>query len=419
MRATDTNTETTYYDIVIVGAGLVGASCAALLSAALRQHELAQHEIHIAIIDGGNAPQLPDFQQDPPVFDPRVVALTHASQNVFESLGLWPTIQAQRACHYTQMQVWDNDGTAHIHFSAADIQQKQLGHIVENSVLQCALLAFLEREKTVSLLRPITVTAIDTHTDHTVLHCSDDTHISAGLLIAADGGQSKIRELANMPIREWDYQHKAIVATVQSSRSHQFTAWQNFLSTGPLAFLPLDHPGEQYCSIVWSLDTDKADEMMSLNDEEFSKALARAFEHRLGDVRSVSKRFCFPLRQRHAVDYFSENVVLIGDAAHTIHPLAGQGVNLGLLDAQALVVEIIRGIERGLPVNDASLLRRYQRRRKANNMEVMLLMEGLKRLFSSRSLAVRWLRNIGLKKVNELTILKNWLAKQAIKNNGH
>lgn len=460
-----------HYDIVVVGAGLVGASFAALLLndpvfnvGKGQQGNSKEHHTpyRIALIDGGTAPSLPSFNTENPSFDPRVVALTHASQAIFKSLGLWQNITSQRACAYQHMHVWDDDGTAHIQFNAADIQESHLGYIVENSILQCAVLDAIERHEkvavdtdideakaalsstpipssetkqspSITLLRGVSVTALElSPVNNTVkhqtssatspsrlpstLHCSNGQTLVADLIVAADGGQSKIRELANIATREWSYQHKAIVATVQSSQSHQFTAWQNFLSSGPLAFLPLDHPSEQYCSIVWSLETEKADAMMALNDDDFAKALERAFETRLGTVISVSKRFCFPLHQRHATHYSHNNIVLIGDAAHTIHPLAGQGVNLGLLDAQALAAEIVRAIQRDLPLSEASILRRYQRQRKAHNIEVMLLMESFKRLFGSKHLWVRLLRNAGMKKVNAFPLLKNWLAKQAIKN---
>jgi 2-polyprenylphenol 6-hydroxylase len=422
---------TSHYDIIVVGAGLVGASFVALL--AKWQADRNNAPLRIALIDAGNKPSPPSLEVNAPQFDPRVVALTHASQSVFTSLGLWEKIQHQRACAYTNMRVWDHDGTANIHFSAEEIQQQHLGHIVENSILQCSLLDYLEEQSNVTILRGIKVDSIEKESvivedtpdnsasnkqksaSATILLCDNGTRLSANLIVAADGGQSTIRRLANMDTREWDYHHKAIVATVCSSQSHRFTAWQNFLPSGPLAFLPLNHPSEKYCSIVWSLDSEQADEMMALNDNDFCHAVSRAIQHRLGNAASVSQRYCFPLYQRHAIHYVSDHIVLMGDAAHTIHPLAGQGVNLGLLDAQALSQEIIRGLERDLAVNEPSILRRYQRQRKVNNVEVMLLMEGLKRLFGHKNIAVRWLRNLGLKKVNDFTLLKNWLAKQAIK----
>jgi 2-octaprenylphenol hydroxylase len=416
----------THYDVIVVGGGLVGASFVALL--AQWQTNETREPLRIALIDAGKEPSLPNVDHRNPQFDPRVVALTHASKTLFASLGLWEKIQSLRACAYSQMHVWDHDGTANIQFSAQEIQQQQLGHIVENSILQCTLLDYLTEQPCVNVLRGITVDSIEKSIEKnvkksaennaamTTLCCQDGSRLSADLVVAADGGQSTIRRLANMDIREWNYHHKAIVATVRSSQSHQFTAWQNFLPSGPLAFLPVNHPSEHYCSIVWSLENEKADEMMALNDDDFCHAVSRALQYRLGDAVSVSQRYSFPLHQRHAIHYVSDNLVLMGDAAHTIHPLAGQGVNLGLLDAQALAQEIIRGVERELPINEPSILRRYQRQRKTNNVEVMLLMEGLKRLFGNKNIAVRWLRNVGLKKVNDFTLLKNWLAKQAIKH---
>lgn len=438
-QAADSKQQQQVFDIIVVGGGLVGACFAALLAQG-HKHTKIQSPLRIALIDAGKEPTLPVLnQKSGPTkvqFDPRVVALTHASQAVFSALGLWEGIQSQRACAYTHMHVWDHDGTAAIEFSAEDIQQEQLGHIVENSILQSALLTYLADQSCVTVLRGLAVDSLETKALQieapemrfaelksseksatiTTLHCKDGTQLSADLVVAADGGQSTIRKLANINTREWNYHHKAIVATVRSSQSHQLTAWQSFLPSGPLAFLPLDHPSQTYCSVVWSLDSEKADEMMALNDDDFCHAINRAFQTRLGETVSVSQRYSFPLHQRHAIDYVSDNIVLIGDAAHTIHPLAGQGANLGLLDAQALAQEVMRGLERDLPINEPSILRRYQRQRKANNIEVMLLMEGLKRLFGSKHIAVRWLRNVGLKRVNGFALLKNWLAKKAVKH---
>lgn len=414
----DNTTEKTvdhHYDVLVIGAGLVGACFAALLNARVNESK-TRLPLSIGIIDGGGEPKIPDLDQQPPIFDPRVVALTHASEQLFESLGLWSSIKSQRACAYHHMHVWDDEGTASIDFSAQEIQQTHLGHIVENNILQSTVHQLISDKANISLWKNTKVIALQEGNNSTTIECLDGKTISADLIVAADGAQSKIRELISLPIREWDYQHKAIVATVTTKKSHGFTAWQNFLSTGPLAFLPLGDGSENYCSIVWSVEPQIADELMALEDAIFCERLATAFDYRLGEVKAVSKRFCFPLKQRHAINYYHNSIVFIGDAAHTIHPLAGQGVNLGLLDVNALVEEIDRAVNRDLPVNDASLLRRYQRIRKPHNLEVMLLMESLKRLFSSRQLWVRWLRNTGLKKVNEFSLLKNWLAKQAVNN---
>jgi len=397
------------YNIVIVGAGLVGASLAAKIAT-----DTANQHLSIALIDQGSAPSSIDLSLQPPEFDPRVVALTHASITLLKNIGAWNSIVGQRACAYQSMQVWDNDGTGSIAFDAAELKRSELGYIVENKIVLNAVLDVLKDYENIDLIRGHAVESVEYKNNRQHVSLSDGSELCAQLLVAADGGHSKIRELANFQSRSWDYQHKAIVTTVKNEESHQFTAWQNFLLTGPLAFLPLDDPSEQYCSIVWSLDCELADQYMALSDDDFKVVLAKAFEYKLGKVESVSKRYSFPLVQRHAVDYISPQLALLGDAAHTIHPLAGQGVNLGLLDVEALSREISRASLRGLSLCDISILRRYQRQRKKHNLDIMLLMEGFKRLFGSRNLAVRWLRNSGLKSIDRIKPIKNWLARQAM-----
>ena len=187
------------------------------------------------------------------------------------------------------------------------------------------------------------------------------------------------------------------------------------MHTGPLAFLPLQEQGDTHsCSIVWSADTDLAESLMQLNDSDFCARLGSAFEHRLGNIESCAERFAIPLRQRHAQGYIQTGIALVGDAAHNIHPLAGQGVNLGLLDARALSDEIARALNRGLSLSDYSLLRRYQRARLGGNLAMMGAMETFKHLFSSRSLTVNWLRNTGMRQLNSVTAAKKMLIKAAL-----
>ena len=407
-------------DIVIVGAGLVGATLAAAIATKPDNASLS-----IVLIDQGAEPTPPLLDSDKPVFDPRVVALTETSIRLFKSIDVWPLVLNQRACPYQKMAVWDNDGTGQIEFDAHDLQQKSLGVIVENSILLSSVLTRLADLNNITLIRHQSVEQIKSHQpfaeqikeSHQQKHISlsDGRCILANLLVAADGGQSKVRELLHLPIRQWSYQQQSIVTIVKSEKSHQNTAWQNFLSSGPLAFLPLNHPSEQYCSIVWSADEQYAQQLMKSTDSEFKQQLAKAFQYRMGQVLSIEPRVCFPLIQRHAINYIAPQLALVGDAAHTIHPLAGQGVNLGLLDASVLAAEVTRASKRQLSLMDESILRRYQRQRKRHNLEFMLLMEGLKQLFGSRHLAVRWLRNQGMHKVNNFGPIKRWLAKQAIK----
>lgn len=406
------------FDVIIVGAGLVGSAMACALAA-----DKAGENLRIAVVEAGAEAGVFSGED----FDPRVVALTHASQSLLDSVGAWSLIETQRACPYTDMAVWDAEGTGSIHFDCHQVQQRSLGHIVENSVVTRALLSRLDAYPQITLLRPARVSVLyrdDDHQTQSVI-LEDGRKLSAPILLAADGANSKVRELANMPTREWNYGHHAIVTTVRTERSHQYTAWQRFLSSGPLAFLPLqvqskadnladDELNDRYSSIVWSLESDRVPELMALNDDEFMRALSTAFESRLGEVESVAQRFSFPLRQRHAIDYVQQGIALLGDAAHTIHPLAGQGVNLGFLDVCAMRDEILRAQTRQLPLSDVSILKRYQRRRKSHNLAMMAMMEGFKRLFAADHLPTRWLRNEGMRKLDNVSALKNIVVKQAM-----
>lgn len=410
------DTKTMDYDLIIVGAGLVGAT----LAASIASHSSNQN-VKIAVIDQGPAPVVSPLTIEPPEFDPRVVALTQDSIKLFESIGAWTAIESMRACPYRFMRVWDNEGTGEISFDASELSQSQLGVIVENRILLSAVLDVLAKLENITLLRGESVSELaaeqiieNNSKCFKKITMSNGQILHASLVIAADGAHSKIRELAGLQVRSWSYQQKAIVTTVKTENSHQDTAWQIFLVTGPLAFLPLDHVSKQYCSIVWSVDNSEADRLMALPDDEFKVELACAFQNRLGAIEHIDKRFCFPLTQTHAVSYIAPQIVLVGDAAHTIHPLAGQGVNLGLLDAAALSTEITRASERYLSFSDESILRRYQRARKQNNLQFMALMESFKRLFGTKNLSVRWLRNTGIKKINQLTPVKKWLAKKAM-----
>ncbi|MGQ9424962.1 UbiH/UbiF/VisC/COQ6 family ubiquinone biosynthesis hydroxylase [Gilvimarinus sp. F26214L] len=399
------------YDVVIVGGGLVGASlaCGILNSPVCRN-------LRIALIDAGPPPTLRTGDE----FDPRVVALTRQSERFLSSFGAWAGIAKRRLCPYTRMVVWDGEGTASISFAARDYGEDNLGYIVENSVALKSLLDVLKGDERLTVIRGPRVTQLDdgfVHgVPHSVLVLDNGDTVRGTLVLAADGGNSKIRELLATPTREWDYGQDAIVTTVRTENSHGYTAWQRFMSSGPLAFLPLQtaEGDSHFSSIVWSADRDEAGELMGLSDEAFASRLGWAFEHRLGEIASVAKRYSFPLRQRHAVDYVVPGFALLGDAAHTIHPLAGQGVNLGLQDAQALLVELERALQRGLPLADHSILRRYARARKGANLSMMLAMEAFKRLFGSKAPALHVIRNLGMSQVDRIPPLKRLLAREAM-----
>lgn len=315
------------------------------------------------------------------------------------------------------MRVWDAEGTGSIHFSAAALGVESLGTIVENSVVLAGLYERLRGQENLTVVAPFTSAALESAGDGTKLVGDCGRRLQASLLVGADGGNSAVRRLAGMSSRERDYEQEAVVTTVVTERPHEFTAWQRFLETGPLAFLPLaaaDDSGFRHSSIVWSTRPDEAEELVQMPDEQFRTRLAAAIENRLGAVEWSDRRFSFPLRERHADDYVKENVVLAGDAAHTIHPLAGQGVNLGIRDVAVLAEELRAGLAAGRRLNDPVVLRRYERRRKGDNLGMMWTMEGLHRLFGAQPLPLRWLRNTGLNLVDRASPLKNFLARRAI-----
>lgn len=390
-------------DLIIVGAGMVGSALALALQ---------EQGLDILLIDGGPLSVKP-FDPAAP-FEPRVSALSIASQRVLERLGVWPGIVARRSSPYAEMRVWDGCGTGQIHFSAASVHAEALGHIVENRVVQDALLERLH-DGPVGLLNNARLEQLRRSGDDWLLTLTDGRQLRTPLLIAADGANSAVRRLAGCATREWDYLHHAIVTSVRCSEPHQATAWQRFTDDGPLAFLPLAGPaGEHWCSIVWSATPGEAERLMALDDGGFCVELGKAFEHRLGSVLHADPRLRIPLRQRHAKRYVEAGLALIGDAAHSIHPLAGQGVNLGFLDAAVLAEVLLHARARGERLADERVLSRYERRRMPHNLAMMAAMEGFERLFQADPLPLRWLRNAGLDWVDELPEAKALFVRQAL-----
>ncbi|WP_017938086.1 2-octaprenyl-3-methyl-6-methoxy-1,4-benzoquinol hydroxylase [Pseudomonas thermotolerans] len=390
-------------DLVIVGAGMVGSALALAL----------EHSgLDILVVDGGPLTVAPFEPQAP--FEPRVSALSAATQRILERLGAWDGICARRASPYVEMRVWDGSGTGSIHFSAASVHATTLGHIVENRVVQDALLERLHASD-LQLVGGARLEQLRHSGDDWLLGLSDGRQLRTPLLVAADGANSAVRRLAGCATREWDYLHHAIVTSVRCAEPHRRTAWQRFTDDGPLAFLPLCRGDDlHWCSIVWSVTPDEAARLMALDDEAFRDALGRAFEYRLGVVEAVDPRLCIPLRQRHAKRYVEPGLALIGDAAHTIHPLAGQGVNLGFLDAAVLAEVLLHALERGERLAELRVLSRFERRRMPHNLAMMAAMEGFERLFQADPLPLRWLRNSGLNCIDALPEAKALFVRQAL-----
>jgi 2-octaprenylphenol hydroxylase len=395
------------YDVLICGSGLVGLAMAlALVPTRLR----------IALLDPQAMPAFPQGRLDRPDFDPRVSALTPGSRALLEELGVWSKLESLRVCPYTDMQVWDADGTGSIHFSAAEMHQPCLGYIAENGLVSAVLAEAAQASERVDIVQG-SLESFVTQSDNQLVTLADGTHMTCKLLLGADGGSSRVRTLAGIGTREWDTGHRALVTTVLTAEAHRYTAWQRFMQSGPLAFLPRYLPGaatQRHSSIVWSCVPELANELLALDDAQFARRLELAFERRLGAVESVATRHAFPLWQKYASDYVQPGLALIGDAAHTIHPLAGQGVNLGLADVRSLAGVLQRAVQRGEDFASEQVLSRYQRERKAANLGMLLLMEGFKRAFGSDNLHIRWLRNAGLKTADGLHPFKHAVMKGAM-----
>ncbi|KPQ02991.1 UbiH/UbiF/VisC/COQ6 family ubiquinone biosynthesis hydroxylase [Marinobacter sp. HL-58] len=401
--------ERAYFDILVVGGGMVGSALALGLS---------QQGWHVGLVEGSDRKallQAPGEVSGVDDFDPRVSAISVASQRLLEELGVWPDIAAGRHCPYQTMTVWDGDGTGRIQFEAAELRAPALGTIIENRRTVQALFAALA-QSSVDLVDGVKVTGWWQDGSQRGIRLEDGRTLAAKLVVAADGAHSRLRQWVGLPTREWDYDQQAIVCTVRTTQSHRFTAWQRFSPAGPLAFLPLltEAGNEHYCSIVWSQDTEEARRLMALNDDAFRAELESAIERELGAVKVVSRRYAFPLRQRHAKDYIAGGFALVGDAAHTIHPLAGQGANLGYGDVRALLDELSRARKSGTDPDNELVLARYQRRRKGENLAMMAAMEGFKQLFARDELTVRWLRNTGMRWLNQLGPVKNRIAAEAM-----
>ncbi|GAB3285089.1 UbiH/UbiF/VisC/COQ6 family ubiquinone biosynthesis hydroxylase [Parahaliea aestuarii] len=394
-------------DVAIVGAGMAGGALALAL---------AGQGLRLALVESRplTPPPLP-AERDVTSFDTRVSALNPESVALLERLGAWPDIAAYRHCPYHHMTVWDAEGTGHIEFDAADVDSAVLGHIVENRAVVSALLSRLQAAADLQVLAPARLAALSQDEDMITLDLEGGDSLRAGLLVAADGALSSVRSLLDFRTREWDYGHRALVTTVVTEHPHQNTARQRFLPSGPLAFLPLPGgEGRHVCSIVWSLREELADEVLALDDAAFCQRLGEAFEHHLGRVLAASPRTAFPLRQRHAVDYVQSRVALVGDAAHTIHPLAGQGINLGFKDVAVLAEEVVSAHRRGRDIGRLEVLRRYQRRRKGENLLMMGAMDVFKTLFEQEALPLRWLRSAGMGAVHRAGPLKQEIMRRAM-----
>jgi 2-polyprenylphenol 6-hydroxylase len=397
----------TDFDVIIIGGGLVGLSLACLL---------VKQNYRVAIVESENiAP--PPLEAD--TYQLRVSAINLASQEMFSKLGVWDKITAtERLAPYERMFVWDSLGRGQIHFDCTQIAESSLGYIVENTVIYQALLQELSQYREVVFFanrQPIEISFTQENIQlslSALQQSSKKELITAELLVGADGALSWVREYTKLDCYQWPYHHEALVTTVTTEQSHQKTAWQCFLRDGPLALLPLC--SENHCSIVWSAPPHEINRLKQLEETEFNREITNAFEFKLGHLKRISRFASFPLNMRHAKRYVAQRVALAGDAAHTIHPLAGQGINLGFADVTCMAKHILEAKSKFNDCGNHSFLRRYERERKSDNWIMILGMEFFKRLFENQSQIAVSLRSIGLDFIDKSNFIKNQFVYKAI-----
>jgi len=383
-------------DVAVVGGGMVGAAAALAL---------ARAGFRVALLEA-RAPEAWSARDE---LDLRVVGLAPSSLALLDDLAVWTSIRDARACLYTHMHVWDAESGAAIDFDAAGAGRAGLGYIVENSLIQWTLWQALPDAGTRQLC-PAEVTGFEAAEDRIQLQLADGGSLSAAVLVAVDGTASPLRQLAGIGTRGRDYGQRAVVAHVATERAHENTAWQRFLRSGPLALLPL---ADGRSSLVWSLPDTEAQRVLALDDQAFRDELGVASDFRLGRITCTSARAAFPLKLQLAERYNAERFVLLGDAAHAVHPLAGQGVNLGLRDVAELRDTLVAARAAGHDIGATHVLRRYARRRRSADTLDALGFDALARMYAWQSPPLVAVRGLGVRLLDRFAPLKRRIAEHA------
>ena len=394
------------FDLVVVGGGMVGAAIALGLAHSGQRIALVEH-------------QIPDpFDADQPL-DLRVSALSPASIALLESLDVWGSILSWRACPYRRMRVWelDEDGEGlqarlarqlATEFNSDELGLAQLGYIVENRLIQRALIERLQQTDVELVTEQ--VSSVDYSPGASLVELDSGDTLVARLLVAADGGNSLVRTAAALGVHQWDYSQQAMVINITTADGQQDITWQQFTPSGPHALLPL--PGN-HASLVWYESPQRIKELLALSDEALIRELYEHFPERLGEIRTIDARGAFPLRRLHALQYYKRGVVLAGDSAHQINPLAGQGVNLGFQDVKALVNALSDALARGERIDATEPLAAYEKSRRNANLLMIQAMDAFYHGFSNEKLPLKLARNLILGLGGTLTPLRKQIIKLA------
>ena len=386
-------------EVIIVGGGLIGCTVAALL---------AKQDIRSLIVEE----RVELLQTSQANIDPRALAITRASENILRVTDAWQYIAEDKIGYFRKMHVWDANGNGEILFDSAELCEPTLGFIIEQTELEKALFKTINQYDQIEFVKAATPAALITKEDQIIVQLEDGQRLKTCLVVAADGNRSKIRQLANIAYPKHDYHQQAVACIVKTEMLHGQVARQRFLSSGPLAFLPLANTNQ--CGIVWSTTPGRAIELLEMDEASFNNALADAFDFSLGEILSSGPRASFPLQHAQAEQYCQPHIVLVGDAAHSVHPLAGLGANLGLLDAAALAEVLIDSKHRGCEFGNHAVLRRYERWRKGENYLMLKILQSFKYLFENRLESIKSLRNIGLNLVDASSPVKHCIMRKAM-----
>ena len=381
------------FDCVVIGGGMIGAASAVAL---------ANLGLKIALVELSPCHEF-SVQSS---FDLRVSAISVATQQLLEQLDAWHSLSQKRLCPYSRLGVWETE-LSYTEFDAQKIEQPILGHIVENKLIQLSLWEVISSNNNITTFCPDTLKAFTQNTEQVIVELESQT-ITAKLLIAADGANSKVRTLANIGVTGWDYNQSAMLINVETQLPQQNITWQQFYETGPVAMLPLSGESELggYASLVWYHQKSEIKRLSSLSNHQLEEEIMDNFPTRLGKIKVIDKG-AFPLTRKHANSYQKGRVLLLGDSAHTINPMAGQGVNIGFKDVKALQQIVAKAIGNGESWSDIHVLARYEKQRRNDNLMMMTTMDMLYSSFSHPSTIVKVARNIGLMLANHSGAIKN------------